>query len=181
MSDKHISSGRTNKRRVPKYVPITAKNAAALLPRPASTLNSLTAEFDALLMGMQSPKARSSMKAAFNASPRELARTEPPITSAELIDEIARVTERPRKESEEIVKAIFESIIQALQEGDKIEIRGFGSFRTRERHGRTRRNRKNARKASTTPARVPCFEPSKELKESVNNILRSSVSETTPA
>jgi nucleoid DNA-binding protein len=59
------------------------------------------------------------------------------MTKAELVEEVTRVTELPRKESEAVVETIFESIIAALQSDDKIEIRGFGSFRTRQRRGRT--------------------------------------------
>ena len=51
---------------------------------------------------------------------------------------MTRVTDLPRKESEAVVETIFESIIGALQADDKIEIRGFGSFRTRLRRGRTK-------------------------------------------
>jgi len=64
------------------------------------------------------------------------------VTKADLVEEVVRVTELGRKESEAIVETIFESIIGALQGGDRIEIRGFGSFRTRQRRGRTGRNPK---------------------------------------
>src|SRR5437879_12596139 len=62
------------------------------------------------------------------------------LTKADLIEEVLNITELPRKESETIVETIFDSIIGALQKGEKIEIRGFGSFRTRERRGRVGRN-----------------------------------------
>jgi len=74
----------------------------------------------------------------------------------------------PRKESEVVVETVFESIIQALQTGDKIEIRGFGSFRTRERRGRTGRNPKTGAKVDVPPKKIPFFKPSKELKDFVN-------------
>jgi nucleoid DNA-binding protein len=51
------------------------------------------------------------------------------VTKADLIEEVTRVTELPRKDSELVVETIFDSIIAALQTSDKIEIRGFGSFR----------------------------------------------------
>ncbi len=54
---------------------------------------------------------------------------QPTLTKADLIEEVLRVTELPRKESESIVETIFDSIIESLQKGDKIEIRGFGSAR----------------------------------------------------
>ena len=63
------------------------------------------------------------------------------VTKADLVEEVVRVTELPRKESEAVVETIFGSIIGALQGGDRIEIRGFGSFRTRQRRGRTARLR----------------------------------------
>ena len=70
---------------------------------------------------------------------------QPTLTKADLIEEVLRVTELPRKESETIVETIFDSIIQSIQKGEKIEIRGFGSFRTRQRRGRTGRNPKTGR------------------------------------
>jgi integration host factor subunit beta len=59
---------------------------------------------------------------------------QPTLTKADLIEEVLKVTELPRKESETIVETIFDSIIEAIQKGEKIEIRGFGSFRTRQAH-----------------------------------------------
>ena len=58
------------------------------------------------------------------------------MTKADLIEEVSRVVEMTRKESEVIVEAIFDSIVRSLRTGDKIEIRGFGSFRTRQRQPR---------------------------------------------
>jgi len=94
---------------------------------------------------------------------------QPTLTKADLIEEVLRVTELPRKESETIVETIFESIIEALQKGDKIEIRGFGSFRTRQRRGRTGRNPKTGAKVEVPPKKIPFFKPSKELKDFVNS------------
>jgi integration host factor subunit beta len=85
-----------------------------------------------------------------------------------LVEEVIRITELPRKDSEVVVETVFESIIQALQTGDKIEIRGFGSFRTRERRGRTGRNPKTGAKVNVPAKKIPFFKPSKELKDFVN-------------
>jgi integration host factor subunit beta len=93
----------------------------------------------------------------------------PTLTKADLIEEVLRISELPRKESETIVETIFESIIDALQKGDKIEIRGFGSFRTRQRRGRIGRNPKTGAKVDVPPKKIPFFKPSKELKDFVNN------------
>lgn len=91
------------------------------------------------------------------------------VTKADLIEEVLNVTELPRKESETIVETIFDSIIAALQKGEKIEIRGFGSFRTRERRGRVGRNPKTGEKVEVPAKKIPYFKPSKELKDFVNN------------
>ncbi|HEX2662751.1 MAG TPA: HU family DNA-binding protein [Candidatus Acidoferrum sp.] len=91
------------------------------------------------------------------------------LTKADLIEEVLSVTELPRKESETIVETIFDSIIAALQKGEKIEIRGFGSFRTRERRGRVGRNPKTGEKVDVPAKKIPYFKPSKELKDFVNH------------
>ena len=90
------------------------------------------------------------------------------MTKADLVEEVIRATELPRKESEAIVETIFESIIQALQTGDKIEIRGFGSFRTRQRKPRVGRNPKTGDRVDVPAKKIPFFKPSKELKDLVN-------------
>jgi integration host factor subunit beta len=64
------------------------------------------------------------------------------MTKAELIEDVSRVVEMSRKDSEIIVETIFDSIVKSLKAGDKIEIRGFGSFRTRQRKPRIGRNPK---------------------------------------
>src|SRR5580704_6159367 len=90
------------------------------------------------------------------------------LTKEDIIEEVADVTELPFRESQAVVEAIFESIIGALQGGDGIEIRGFGSFRTRQRRGRTGRNPRTGEKVQVPPKRIPFFKPSKELKDFVN-------------
>src|SRR5262245_66251999 len=82
---------------------------------------------------------------------------QPTLTKADLIEEVLKVTELPRKESEIIVETIFDSIIEAIQKGEKIEIRGFGSFRTRERRGRVGRNPKTGEKVEVPAKRIPFF------------------------
>ncbi len=90
------------------------------------------------------------------------------MTKADLIEEISRVCEFTRKDSEVIVEAIFDSVVRALREGDKIEIRGFGSFRTRQRNARIGRNPKTGARVDVPAKRIPFFKPSKELKDLVN-------------
>src|SRR5499426_1670800 len=90
------------------------------------------------------------------------------MTKADLIDEVSRVVEMTRKESEIIVETIFDSIVKSLRAEDKIEIRGFGSFRTRQRQARIGRNPKSGDKVEVPAKRIPYFKPSKELKDLVN-------------
>jgi integration host factor subunit beta len=90
------------------------------------------------------------------------------MTKADLIEEVSRVVELTRKESEVIVEAIFDSVVRSLRAGDKIEIRGFGSFRTRERQARIGRNPKTGDRVEVPAKRIPYFKPSKELKDLVN-------------
>ena len=90
------------------------------------------------------------------------------MTKAELIEEVSRVVEMTRKDSEEIVETIFESIVGSLHKGEKIEIRGFGSFRTRQRQPRVGRNPKTGTRVEVPSKRIPYFKPSKELRDLVN-------------
>ncbi|HEX4231471.1 MAG TPA: HU family DNA-binding protein [Bryobacteraceae bacterium] len=90
------------------------------------------------------------------------------MTKAELIDEVSKVVEMTRKDSEIIVETIFDSIVSSLHKGDKIEIRGFGSFRTRQRQPRVGRNPKTGSRVEVPSKRIPYFKPSKELRDLVN-------------
>jgi integration host factor subunit beta len=91
------------------------------------------------------------------------------MTKADLIEEVAKVAEVTRKDGEVIVETIFDSIVKSLRAGDKIEIRGFGSFRTRQRKPRTGRNPKTGAKVDVPAKTIPFFKPSKELKDMVND------------
>ena len=90
------------------------------------------------------------------------------MTKADLVEEVTKLGDLTRRDSETIVETIFDSVIGALRSGDKIEIRGFGSFRTRQRKARTGRNPKTGDKVEVPAKRVPFFKPSKELRDSVN-------------
>ena len=90
------------------------------------------------------------------------------MTKAELVDEVARMSDLTRKHSEVIVDAVFSSILDALQKGDKIELRGFGSFRIRRRDSRKGRNPKTGAGVLVPAKKVPHFKPGKELRELIN-------------
>ena len=99
------------------------------------------------------------------------------MTKADLIDEVSRLAELTRKDSEVIVETIFDSVVRSLRAGDKIEIRGFGSFRTRQRQPRVGRNPKTGERVDVPAKKIPFFKPSKELKDLVNEAAAG----TTPA
>jgi integration host factor subunit beta len=94
--------------------------------------------------------------------------TDSTVIRADLVDEVVRATGLSHEESYAVVEAIFECITNALQSGNNIEIRGFGSFRTRQRRGRTGRNPKTGAEVKVPPKRIPFFKPGKELKNHVN-------------
>src|SRR5713101_3252332 len=90
------------------------------------------------------------------------------MTKAELVEEVSRLSYLTKKHSEVIVDTVFRSIIEALHRGEKIELRGFGSFRLRKREPRKGRNPKTGDKVDVPPKKVPYFKPGKELKELIN-------------
>lgn len=103
------------------------------------------------------------------------------MTKADLIEDVSRVVEMSRKDSEIIVETIFESIVKSLRSGDKIEIRGFGSFRTRQRNPRIGRNPKTGARVDVPAKKIPYFKPSKELKDLVNSSSGAGVVSSPPA
>jgi len=90
------------------------------------------------------------------------------MTKADLVEKVTRLGDLTRRDGEVIVETIFGSVIGALQSGDKIEIRGFGSFRIRQRNPRIGRNPKTGERVDVPAKRVPYFKPSKELRDLVN-------------
>ena len=93
------------------------------------------------------------------------------MTKADLIEEVSRLAELTRKDSEIIVETIFDSVVRSLRSGDKIEIRGFGSFRTRQRKPRVGRNPKTGEEVPILPRRVLVFRASQLLKSRINDGL----------
>jgi integration host factor subunit beta len=82
---------------------------------------------------------------------------------------VAKVSNLTKKESETIVNTVFENITDALAKGDKVELRGFGSFRIRHRNARKGRNPKTGTSVSVPEKRVPFFKVGKRLREHVNS------------
>ena len=90
------------------------------------------------------------------------------MTKADLVDKVTSLGDLTRRDGEIIVDVLFDSVIGALKSGDKIEIRGFGSFRTRQRNSRIGRNPKTGAKVDVPAKKVPFFKPSKELRDLIN-------------
>lgn len=90
------------------------------------------------------------------------------MTKAELIDAVANLASLTRKETELIVDTVFENITEALSKGDKVELRGFGSFRIRQRNSRKGRNPKTGDAVSVPEKKVPFFKVGKRLRGLVN-------------
>jgi integration host factor subunit beta len=91
------------------------------------------------------------------------------MTKAELVEEVARSTQLTKKHAEIIVNTVFDSIVHSLKEGEKIELRGFGSFRIRHRGPRLGRNPKTGERVEVPAKRIPYFKPGKELREMLNS------------
>ena len=91
------------------------------------------------------------------------------MTKAELVDEVSRNSDLNKKDAEVIVQTVLDSIVDSLKAGEKVELRGFGSFRLRSRASRQGRNPKTGEKVFVPAKRVPYFKPGKELKALINS------------
>jgi integration host factor subunit beta len=91
------------------------------------------------------------------------------MTKAELVDKIAE--KKPgltRKQVEVVVNTVLDGIKDALSREDKVEIRGFGSFRVRNRRAKEGRNPKTGETVQVPPKKVPFFKAGKEMREMVD-------------
>ena len=90
------------------------------------------------------------------------------MTKAELVERVATQIDLTKKQTEIIVNTLFQSITDSLGQGDKVELRGFGSFRVRHRDARVGRNPKSGEKVEVPAKKVPFFKAGKELRELVD-------------
>ena len=92
------------------------------------------------------------------------------MTKSDLVQVLSeKISTLTKKECEVIVDTVFHNMRDALQKGEKIEIRGFGSFTVRVRRAKEGRNPKTGEKVSIPEKRIPFFKVGKELRELVNN------------
>lgn len=90
------------------------------------------------------------------------------MTKADLVEKVAVEADLTKKDAEQLVEIVLDSIIESLNAGEKIELRGFGSFRVRERNSRKGRNPKTGEAVDIPAKRVAYFKPGKDLKELIN-------------
>lgn len=90
------------------------------------------------------------------------------MTKSDLIETVARSLKLPKGKAEVIVNAVFLSLEEALARGERIEIRGFGSFEVRSYKSYEGRNPRTGDPVDVEPKRLPFFKVGKELRERVN-------------
>lgn len=91
------------------------------------------------------------------------------MNKTDLIKNVAESAELTKKDAEKAIKAVFEEISQALAEGDKVQIIGFGTFEVRQRKAREGRNPSNNEPIQIEASKTPAFKAGKQLKDLVNN------------
>ena len=97
------------------------------------------------------------------------------MTKAELIESVASKVDLPRATAERAVNTLFDDIVAALKQGDKVNISGFGTFAVSIRKARTGRNPKTGDPVHITAKRTPFFKVGKELKEMVDDAPKASL------
>jgi len=91
------------------------------------------------------------------------------VTKSELIERISEKLKLPNGKAEQIVNCVFDSMVKALQDGEGIEIRGFGSFTVREYKAYEGRNPRTGETVHVAPKKLPFFKVGKDLRERVNS------------
>jgi len=103
------------------------------------------------------------------------------MTKSDLIEMVANKLHLPKGKAELIVNCIFDSMEESLKKGERIEIRGFGSFEIRHYKAYEGRNPRTGDPVGVQPKRLPFFKVGKELKERVNaSLQRTSTPQPTP-
>lgn len=85
----------------------------------------------------------------------------------ELVSKVAEQSEMTKKDTEKVINSLFESIEEALAEGDKVQLVGFGTFEVRDRAARTGRNPQTGEEIKIPATKIPAFKPGKSLKDAV--------------
>ena len=93
------------------------------------------------------------------------------MTKSDLIDHVAETTQSTKKEAEQVIDAVLSQITEALAKGEKVDLRGFGSFQATAKKERQGRNPQTGNAITIAAKTVAVFKPSKELAERVNQPL----------
>jgi integration host factor subunit beta len=87
------------------------------------------------------------------------------MTKADIIKILAERVGLTRREAAEVLSVVLDGVVGAIRAGEKVELRGFGSFRTRRRQARAGRNPRTGAQVHVPPKLVPYFKPGKQLRE----------------
>ncbi len=90
------------------------------------------------------------------------------MTKTDVIQALSKDTGLPIRKAEEVVKAVFNSMANALANNERVEIRGFGSFKVKHHDGYAGKNPKTGESIKVNPKKLPFFKCGKELKEIVD-------------
>jgi len=90
------------------------------------------------------------------------------MTKTDLVESIASKVDLPRATAERVVSTLFDDVVSALKQGDKVNISGFGAFSVSERNARTGRNPKTGESIAIAASRAVKFKAGKSLKDSLN-------------
>lgn len=89
------------------------------------------------------------------------------MNKSELINAVAEATDLSKKDAGKAVDAVFDTILNALAKGEKVQLIGFGNFEVRHRAARKGRNPQTGEEIEIPASKVPAFKPGKALKEAV--------------
>ncbi len=89
------------------------------------------------------------------------------MNKTDLVSKVAELSELTKKDATKAVDAIFDAITEALKNGDKVQLVGFGNFEVRERSARKGRNPQTGEEISISASKTPAFKPGKALKDGV--------------
>jgi len=89
------------------------------------------------------------------------------MTKADIIRVLADQVGLTRREAAAVLSVVLDGVVDAIREGEKVELRGFGSFRTRKRQARAGRNPRTGAQVNVPPKVVPYFKPGKQLRETL--------------
>ncbi len=89
------------------------------------------------------------------------------MTKADIVKILADEVGLTRREAADALTVVLDGVVEAIRDGEKVELRGFGSFRTRRRQARQGRNPRTGAEVKVPPKVVPYFKPGKQLRETL--------------